>query len=188
MHKLSTLFLAAVCAIALSGCGSIMKPRPLDPSSGLISEAALDAKTVIDKPFPISQHRAMVLVAGLESYSKEQVQLLNFFDSVLTLEEFERFIISKGLSDQIPAPTTLSGWHKAYDLSGAFVVLKFDIRGYPPKDEFLKLQVLDPKSTDIVFEAEVHLDRIWKGTNDKYTLYPLFNELIKWLNKNKPNQ
>lgn len=171
-------------ALFLSSCSSVMQPAQPDSRTGLIAEASKEASVLVDQPLDLANRKEFVFIPDDFDFAVTQTQKIGFFRKVYDQDSFDRMIIGKGLAARVPSTTSLVGWHQAYKAIGPYLVIRFIVRWDLQKKEFLKLQVLDPDSADIVFEAEVPFGSRWTDSGDRNTFYPLFNELIKWLKKN----
>ena len=43
----------------------------------------------------------------------------------------------------------------------------------------------DPSKADFIYQNEIYVNLMWDGWTDQGTMYPLYNSLIDYLNKQK---
>jgi len=107
---------------------------------------------------------------------------INYFERVINVTQLEREIISAGKQDEVGGLAGNIGLNNAYRKYAKFLYLRLndaDVSGRK-----VRLELLDPGSLKQLFVAEVKYDPVWSGVNDQNTFNPLFNELIKYIERN----
>lgn len=103
-------------------------------------------------------------------------QNLNYFDSVINLEELEQKIVAQNLQNEVPTVNSLIGLSNAYKKYKPFLFLNLttvqrDRKGYA------QLKLLHPKTGEYIFITEMPVEY----ANDQGVWYPLYNSLIDYL-------
>lgn len=103
-------------------------------------------------------------------------QNINYFDSVINLEELEQKIVAQNLQNEVPSVNSLIGLSNAYKKYKPFLFLNLttvqrDRKGYA------QLKLLHPKTGEYIFITEMPVEY----ANDQGVWYPLYNSLIDYL-------
>ncbi|GKS97680.1 hypothetical protein [Acidovorax sp. SUPP2825] len=181
-------FAVVLAAVALVGCASHLKVAPVDPQTGLLkSEIGTvgNATTVIAKDISLSKFNGIAVMSNGGEYGLQQLRATNVFKEVLSFEDIQKLIVTKGLQDQVSSiaePIGLTRLAKAY--KPFLWVHAKSLRKPGEHQPYLQLIATDPTTLDQIFLAEVKLDIAWAGVNDQNVRYPLFNSFIQWARKN----
>ena len=108
---------------------------------------------------------------------------LNYFNEVMTIADFEKNIIAKGLTEKIPGISDRIGLYKAYVNYRPYVILSNTTKAIGTKRYQIRLNLYDPKRADLIFQNEVEVNLLWESYSDLKILYPLFNSLVDFLNR-----
>jgi len=106
---------------------------------------------------------------------------LNFFNEVMTFDQFEDAIIHAGLADEIKSIRNRTGLHKAAILFRPFVVLENVSSGFGlnSKNGF---RLYDPLKEEVIFENEMREGLFDPSTPTPINSYfPLYNSLLDYL-------
>lgn len=134
--------------------------------------------------------RLAVVTSG--DFAVEQLRALKLFDEVISVEDAERIVIARGLTDKVLSLKDGVGQYMFATLYQPYVLVSShrDVRKgkgamrwlvSDEYEQFIELRVTDPKTTQVLFSAEIEEDMRWKGVTVKNTYYPLFNELVTWM-------
>ena len=125
-----------------------------------------------------------LLVVPTSDYWLQMGQNLNFFNEVLTDDQFESAIVKAGLSEKVFTVYDKMGLHRAYNIYKPFVILS-QTKENKKGRWYAGLTLYDPKSAETIFENEIYVDLIWEGWTDQVTTYPLLNSLLDYLREQK---
>jgi len=173
---MSRLFIA-VFALVLSAC-SVMQVTPVDPVTGYF-KTNKQASTIVNKPVDLDTLKSLLLIPD-QYFVQGQIENIKYFDQLITLDDLEKEIIINGLQDKITDVKSKIGINKAATAYKPFLWFRYDTRSEKNK-EYGQFILTDPKTQEDIFIAEVYLDRVWAGVHDNNTWYPLFNEMIKYI-------
>ena len=105
---------------------------------------------------------------------------LNFFDEVMTKDQFEDAIIKAGFADDVVSIRNKIGLHKAAMLFRPFVLLEH----FYGKNSFVEgFRLYDPKTEKIAFENEMNIGFFSMPAGDQRRYFPLYNSLLEYLRK-----
>jgi hypothetical protein len=107
---------------------------------------------------------------------------LNFFDEVMTRDQFEDAIIKSGYADEIKSIRDNKGLHIAATLFRSFVVLN---HYYGERSSIEGFRLYDPKTESIIFENEMNIGVLSMPVGDQRRYFPLYNSLLDYLRKQK---
>ena len=125
-----------------------------------------------------------LLVVPTSDFWLQMGQNLNYFNEVLTDDQFESAIVKAGLSDQIFTVYDKMGLNRAYNAYKPFVILS-QTKVRKKGRWYAGLTLYDPKSAEMIFENEIWVDLVWVGWTDQVTTYPLLNSLLDYLREQK---
>lgn len=108
---------------------------------------------------------------------------MNYFNEVMTIADFQKNIIAKGLTNKIPSISDRIGLYNAYINYRPFVILGESSKDLGTKGYRVRLSLYNPMRSDFIFQNEVRLNLMWEGYTDLRVLYPLFNSLADYLNE-----
>ena len=108
MKKRSLLLLFSITVIS---CGTFLKVSELKKNGRF--KASNTAEILKSVPFDLDAHKALLVVNNHEFYLG-MAKNINYFDSVITLEEFEQEIINAGKQKEIGFLTNIEAFSNAY--------------------------------------------------------------------------
>jgi hypothetical protein len=158
-----------------------MQVTTVDPETGYF-KTKKQAVTIVNKAVDLDSMRELLLVPDQE-FVLGQIGNIGYFSNIMTFNDLEKAIIVNGLQDKVPDVRNKIGINKAANEYRPFLWFRFATRGSGNK-EYGQFILTDPKTLEDIFTAEIHLDYLWAGVNDQHTWYPLFNELIKYIEAN----
>lgn len=126
--------------------------------------------------------KALVIVPTGE-FLYGMTKKLNYFDTVVTFETFQKDIIKANKQDQVGDISGLIGLNKAYKHYKKYLYLNFERKGTGRYDMKLRLKLTNPGTLEEIFIAEIPYDPYISGVNDQNTFYPLFNKLIDFIKR-----
>ena len=184
-----TMLGAAACTLA--GCVPAMKVAKVDPSTGFLhSEKPIAAKAerVRGERVDLSKHKDLLLVTGYTpetaKFLAAQISEIGVFDSVVTLRELEEQVIRHGLQDRIVSLDSQIALSRVARHYKPFLWLHPKTVRENDKS-YGSLVLRDAATATDLFEARID----WSfGTSDETFWYPLFNELIAWVNENRQGE
>ncbi len=183
MNKFGPLLLTALGALFLTGCGSVAKPKAIDPATGRIKTSSIYGESkpnvLKNEKIEIARYKDFILVLADEFIVTQTVNL-KFFKEVLSKEQLEEKLIKENRADGISDVSGLIAWKRAAENYKPFLVLKPEIRREDNK-AFFKFKVYAADTASVVFESELPIDYMWKGIGDDVLFYPLYNSFIDWL-------
>ena len=170
-----------------------------EPENSLYSMAPCDPNT---KHFPANENKKPKVITALKmnrdtleslvvvpdgTYWKEMVSNMNYFDEIMTGEEFQQNIIKKGLADKIQSTSSI-GLNKAYRFYRPFTILNVQ-KGKTKSGEeaanTYSMTLYDPKNAVVVFRSTISYNYWTDSVSAKNIMFPLFNTLIDYLNEQK---
>jgi hypothetical protein len=110
---------------------------------------------------------------------------MNYFKEVMTMEQLQKDIIAKGLSDKIPSISDRIGVHNAYVHYKPFVILAVSSEDLKSQGFHTRLSLYDPMRSSVIFKNDVRLNLMWEAYSDQKILYPLLNSVVDYLNEQK---
>jgi hypothetical protein len=176
---------AAIPALLLSACADV-KPKPMDPSSGLFpTMTILDKDAVrLSKPFdPKFKHLVYVKVPDekpkeFSQFYVTELRNSKLFDQVANKSDLEAIVIQRNLTDRVPNVSDMVGLHRLAEEIGPFLVVEpyFQFRGgYSYTGQ---LTAIDPASGQTVLLLQQNAFN-WAGL-DSPLVYPLLNGFVQW--------
>jgi hypothetical protein len=69
---------------------------------------------------------------------------------------------------------------------GPFVILHFTKERKDSNNNtslYTGLSIYDPSKADFIYQNEIYVNLMWDGWSDQGTMYPIYNSLIDYLNK-----
>ena len=184
-NYLKKIAITAVVVTLICGCGSFEKATTLDPSTHYFP-AKMNKQVTVLKEIAVSKDslKPSVLVVPSTDYWLRMGTNLNYFDTVMTYDQFQTSIVKKGLTDKIPSLSDKVGLSRAYKHYRPFVILNLTKVQKPGGRWFAGLLLYDPKRAEVIFQNEIWLNLMWDGWTDQGTMFPLFNSLLDYLRKN----
>lgn len=180
------LSLGLLCLL-ISGCGPAMKVAKIDSSTGLIQpQGAMLGKATVVKSvkIPLAKYKEMVFFTA-SSYQYEfgtnQLKEIGYFDQIMKYSDLEKIVVANNLQDKIISLDNQIGLSRLAHNYKPFLWIELSV-GNKNGEGYAKLQVRNVENAEDVFEATTSLSL---GTSDETVWYPLFNELITWINQNR---
>ena len=177
-----------ICISTSISCGTFNKTSKIDSKTGYFPAKKNKAVTVIKEEKISKGILKKLIIVPNDEYTLEMVKNLNFFDKIMTFEEFQKDIISKNLEDKIPSVSDRIGLKNAYNHYGSFVILHFTKERKETNNNtslYTGISIYDPSKADFIYQNEIYVNLMWDGWTDQGTMYPLYNSLIDYLNKQK---
>lgn len=177
--KRTISFLATLSIIlSLSSCTAL---KVSETNEKGYFNSVKQAKTIKAENIDLDTRKSLILVpSGADNFFTGMVNNIKYFDQVVTFSDLEKEIIKNGKIEEIGNIEGKVGLHNIAKKYRNFVYLIF----YKPNEKKIQLKLVDPETTDDLFIAETAYDIVWAGVNDANTFYPLFNEFIKYIEKN----
>lgn len=183
-NKLTTFALATIIITFVYGCGSFEKATTLNPSTNYFPAKKNKQPTVLKEiAVPKDSLRSFLLVVPSTDYWLKMGTNLNYFDTVMTYDQFQTSIVQNELTDKIPSLSDKVGLNRAYEYYRPFVILNLTKVQKPGDGWFAGLTLYDPKRAEVIFQNEIWLNLMWDGWTDQGTMFPLFNSLLDYLRK-----
>ena len=177
MKKRSLLLLFSITVIS---CGTFLKVSELKKNGRF--KASNTAEILKSVPFDLDTHKALLVVNNHEFYLG-MARNINYFDSVITLEEFEQEIINAGKQKEIGSLTNIEAFSNAYTKYKPFLFLANNIE--EGDETYWQLVLINPVNNEELFANQMlyDFDNILKIT-DKNTYNPMYNGLIDYIESN----
>jgi len=144
-------------------------------------KATKQAKILRSDNIDLDLHKSLLIVPNSD-YMKGMAENINYFDKVLTMEEFEKEIILAEKQDEVGALTGNIGLNNAYRKYKPFLYLKFDNSTEGKKK--IQLKLINPDTLEDILITETAFDYIWAGVYDANTFNPLFNQVVRYIQSN----
>ena len=167
--------------ILLSAC-SVLKVVPLDPKTGYYP-AQTEAKIILNKPIDLDKRKSLLLITD-EDFVRGQITNMHYFDSLMTLNELETRIVQANLTDKIPSVADRIGINNAAKNYKDFLWFRVEFKKEGYANKSVHFILTDPQTMEDIFITETELDYAWKGVNDQYNWYPMFNAMLKYIRDN----
>lgn len=171
--------LALITLVTFISCGPIGKVT--DRQENGLFKASKEAKVIKSVPFDIDAHKDLLVVPNAES-AVGMSEKIGYFNRVIKFEDFELEIIKDNKQEEVGSLSGKIGLSNAYRKYKPYLYLTFEAND--EKNNFLQLKLINPESAEELFVAEIFLDVVWVGVTDKNAFNPLYNELIKYIQKN----
>ncbi len=173
-----TLFLTIIFTFLFNSC-TVMQVSNRK-SNGYFSSYH-DATTIQSKEVNLDSLNSLLLIPDIP-FVRGMLYNIGYFGEIITREELELMIIKDGKQDEIESISGRLGLSNACRKYEQFLLLAFDRN--ENNDYLLQIQLIDPSTYEAIFVAEIVMDPAVAGVNDQNTYNPLFNELIKYIEKN----
>lgn len=184
----SSLFL--IFTICITSCGSLPNSSNLLETgffyNATNSKFVKNCQTIKSKDFDIDSNKNLLLVNSKYmlsiTYMKSKAEKINYFDRVLTLEDLEKEIIKDNKQDEIGIITYDSDMNKIYNNYKNFLYLILD---FNTEKRSVQLKLINPDTSEEVFVSDIpHQYSTLNPVHEDDIPNPLFNELIKYIQKN----
>jgi len=196
MKKAALRIWVGIVMFTLSGCvaGTTFEVAKIDPATGLFkARKVLDPKNIlVEEKIPVQKYKQAILLlvdgdrSKYQEFWKGSFENMGFFDNVLLVDDFERYLIQKNLATQFDDIKSMMTLNKIQKEIGDFLVAQIDYEN--ESDVKLELKITDPGTGKIVFKAKnIYLfnEYYWTGIDyDGCLFYPVFNEVFKWIKNN----
>ena len=186
--RITKLSVIGLILISMISCGTFEKAATINTQTNYFPAKKNKVPVIlIDKPTNADTLKLMLVVPSTD-YWLAMGKNMNFFERVLTYDQFQSEIVKKGLSDKIPTLSDKVGLNRAYKLNQPYVILNLTKVNKPGNGWFAGLTLYDPKNAEIIFQNEIWLNLMWDGWTDQGTMFPLFNSLLDYLRKQEKNK
>ena len=155
-------------------CKSIPLEPKLDPKTNYLYTDYRDVKVIKEISVPADSLKHLLIVPNHADL--EVGKALNFFNEVMTIDQFEDAIIKSGFADVVETFRNRKGQHKAAVLYRPFVLLEQFYEG----SNYEGLRLYDPIGERIIFENKM-TTQIFGGYPDIRRFFPLYNSLLDYL-------
>ena len=186
MSKNVKFGLFGVLIAFLTSCGTFEKATKMNPNTNYFdAKKKKQESVVVLKKVPVDADKLKtLLVVSTTDYWLQMGQNLNYFNEVLTYDQFQSAIVREGLSEKIPNVSDKVGLNRAYNIYKPFVILNLT-KVKKENGWFAGLTLYDPSRAETIFENEIWLNLMWDGWTDQGTMFPLFNSLLDYLREQK---
>lgn len=165
--------------IFLPSCLTLYKVSPLGKDGYFASP--ISGKTISSKRVELDTIKSLLIVG--DKFILDMIKNINYFDSVITLEDFEKQIILSNKQEEVGPLSGKIGLNNAYRKYKKFLYIAFKVSEI--NKNMLQLKLINPNTLDELIVAESYLHYRGGGmTSDQHTFNPLFNELIKYIRQN----
>lgn len=182
----SLRFLAAALPVLLLSACADVKPKPINPSTGLFPATnVLDGDGVrVNVPFN-AKYRHMVYLMVPEDKPKAfseffitELRNSQLFDKVTEKSDLEAIVIQKNLSDKVPSVSDMVGLHKLEQAIGPFLIVEPYVEWKGGYNYMGQLKAVDPETGQTVLLLQQKAFN-WAGL-DSPLIYPLLNGFLQW--------
>lgn len=150
----------------------------LDPKTNYFKAPEKGVKVLTEIPVDANEIKSLLLVQFERDL--EIAKNLNFFNEVMTKDQFEDAIIKAGFANEVKSFRNRIGQHKAATLFRPFVILEHVYNQNNTKERF---RLYDPKLEKIIFENETTISFLSMPEGDQRRYFPLYNSLLDYLRK-----
>ncbi|MDR6301061.1 hypothetical protein [Mesonia maritima] len=171
--------LTVVLCLVLVSCGTIGKVTERQENGKF--KATKKAETVKSEHFDLDSKKTLLIVPNGE-YMLGMAKNLNYFERVITFEDFELEIIRAEKQEEVGSLSGRIGLSNAYNKYKPFLYIHLD--NNEENANYLQLKLVNPKNAEELFVTEIYMDRVWVGVHDNNTFNPLFNGLIDYIEAN----
>lgn len=173
--------LILISLLTILSCGTYGKVS--DRQDNGMFKASKEAQTIVSIPFDLDSHKNLLVVQyGDKDYWKDMVKNIMFFDRVIDWNDFEKEMVKDGKAEEIGSLDGRIAFANVYKKYKPFLYLSY-IYNYN-NSKYSRLQLINPKTAEELFIAEIQLDVIWAGATDENNRNPLYNEFIKYIKLN----
>ena len=176
--------IVALIITLINGCGTIEKAVPLNPSTRYFP-AKKNKQTIVLKEIEVDKDalKSFLLVVPTSDYWLQMGTNLNYFDTVMTFEQFQTTIVQEGLTKNIPSVSDMVGLNRAYNYYRPFLLLNLNTEQKETGGWFTGLTLYHPERAEVIYQNEIKLNLMWDGWTDQGTMFPLFNSLLDYLRR-----
>lgn len=172
--------LLILITVLISACTN-MKVVSLDPKTGFFPTST-KAKVILSKPIELDKRKKLLIVPN-EPFIKGSISNIEYFDEVIDIDELEKRIVQANLTEKVPAVNSQIGLNNAARHYKDFLWFHFLRVGENPNQK-MQFILTDPLTSEDLFITETELDYAWKGVNDQYNWYPMYNSIIEYIKSN----
>lgn len=172
------VLIIGITIFSFISCRSVQLGTNLDPKTDHFNAPKKEVKVTTYISLDSNDLKPLLVV----QYDRdlEIANNLNFFDEVITHDQFEDAIIKAGFADEIKSIRDKKGLHKAATLFRPFVLLE---HFYGENSSIEGFQLYDPKTEKIIFENEMNIGVLSMPEGDQRRYFPLYNSLLDYLRK-----
>lgn len=175
---MKTIYAISFLIFLLISCKSVQLGTTLDPETGYFYDQKKEVR--VNTEISVNSNELKSLLIVQYDRDLEIAKNLNFFDEVMTHDQFEDAIIKAGFADEIKSIRDNRGMHKAATLFRPFVALK---HYYGERNSIEGFRLYDPKTEKIIFENEMNIGVLSMPEGDQRRYLPLYNSLLDYLRK-----
>lgn len=167
--------------LTLTAC-SVGKVVAVDPKTGLFPAQA-QAKVITSKSVDLDSRKNLILVPN-DDFIKGSITNMHYFKEVMDYKDLETRVIQANLTDKIPSVQDKIGINNAAKNYKDFIWFRYEKITSDPSNPKMRFMLTDPVTIEDIFVTETDLDYAWKGVNDQYNWYPMFNSIIEYIKLN----
>lgn len=171
--------------LLIISCGTVQKPAKLNQQTNYFPAKENKVVNVLHSINVDADTLKTLLVVPNSEYFVEMGKNMNFFDEVLSYEEFQNAIIKAGLADEVGGIYDNIGLNRASKKFKPFVILETTRKQKTEGGWYAGFKLYDPKKAEVIFQNEIKLNLMWDGWTDQGTMFPLYNNLLDYLRKQK---
>lgn len=189
--KKMMMALAVAAGLMTTACASTFEVADINKTTMRFdgAEAVAPTEIKVSKEFAVDNASQILYLrtnidteAQYTAFFKESVEKFGYFGQVVRKDEFERYLISKGLQDQIGDVGGFSSLSKAAGVIGDFMFADIALSvsaGYQVKAIFT---VYNARDASEQFKIERQVTN-WSGL-DQPLFLPVLNAFFDWIAKN----
>ena len=175
-------FLLLLLSIIITSCTTITSIGEVTSikSNGYFT-AERTAKVLISKNINLDQYKSLLIIPN-SLFMRGMSNNILYFDTILSVEEFEREIILANKQDEVGSLVGQLGRNSAYRKFKQFLWLEFDVD--EKREKYLQLKLIHPETLEELLKSEVYIGSNMTGRDDKFVFNPLFNTLVTYIRTN----
>ena len=175
-----------------AACTTTLKVAELDAETGRFdtSTAVAPEEIKVSEKFAVTDTKNLLFirnnfddVADVGEYFEGSIQKFGFFDQVMRKDDFERFLISENLQDEIGDVSGFASLSKAADRVGDFLFADLQLELGAGYQVGLKMNVYDARTAKEVFAIDRTITN-WGGL-DGPLFQPVLNSFFDWVDENR---
>lgn len=168
--------------LMMSSCGTFSKAQTLDTETGYFPAKKNKRVTVLKEVKVNPDTLKTLLIVAKSEYNLAMGRNLNYFNEVRDIYDLEIQIMKVNMLDKTHTYIGPEGLKKAAEIYKPFVILE-TTKTKKGDRWFAGLVLYDALSAETIFENEIRLNLMWDGWTDQGTMFPLYNSLLNYLNK-----
>lgn len=189
--KLGIMAAALAAGLMATACASTFEVADINPKTMRFDGAeALEPTDIkIAKDYDIDKSSQILFLrtnidteAQYTAYFKDSIDKFKYFDHVMRKDEFERFLIQKGLQDQIGDVSGFSSLSKAAGIMGDFLFADIALSASPGYQVKAIFTVYNARDAQEIYKVERQVTN-WSGL-DQPLFLPVLNGFFDYIAKN----